>query len=598
MRRSHKLRSESAQIRDRLQALRESLPKDRHARLAALNLIEDAVEARNSERRSVEALRQSEQRLGLALKAAEMGTFLWHVAEDRSECDARLLSLAGLPPDGELNFRTALEAVIHPDDRARYAENAARACDPDGGGVLREDIRVKLPDGSLRWLAISAQTYFEGNPRRATRMVGTAIDISARKRTEDALRASEAHQAFLLRLSDALRTLADPLEVQAVASRVLGEHLQASRVLYAKVEQCEDSDYYVICQDYHAPEVPPLVGRHRANDFGATLFNEMRAGRTLAVMDVTVEDRITEEERQAYPALGIRAYIGVPLIKQGRHVAIFAVLQTTARVWTAAEIALVEQMAERTWSAVERAQAEAALREAKAAADLANRSKDHFLAVLSHELRTPLTPVMMLVSALLEDKSLPKDLLDDLTMIRRNVEVETRLIDELLDLTRLNSGKISLNLQELDLNEIMGHVCEICRPQAIERHIQVSTQFDPQLRKFKADPVRLQQVFWNVLKNAIKFTMVHGRITITTSQLTDGGCEVRVQDNGIGMKPEMLDRIFDVFEQGDPAITQQFGGLGLGLAITKVLVELHGGRIRAESEGVGKGTCVVMELPN
>jgi signal transduction histidine kinase len=456
---------------------------------------------------------------------------------------------------------------------------------------------VRLPDGSLRWIAVSGQAYFSGEPRQAVRMVGTAIDITARKRTEEFLRAGEARQSFLLRLSDVLRPLADPLEVQAVASRVLGEHLQVSRAVYASVEPCEDSDYYVIFQDYHVPEVPSLVGRHRADDFGATLFNEMRAGRTLAVADVATEPRLSEQERRAYGAISARAYIGVPLIKDGRHVAIFGVLQSAPRTWSAVEISLVEETAERTWAAVERAQAEAALREAKEAAELANRSKDRFLAVLSHELRTPLTPVLLITGVLQDDPSIPKDVRDNLAMIRRNVELETRLIDDMLDLTRLGSGKVALKRQHVDLNEAVKQACSICDPHARERSIEVSCRLDPALDKISADPIRLQQALWNVLKNAIKFTMSKGWVEVSTARLGHAHCEVRVRDNGIGIPPENLSRVFDAFEQGDQAITQLYGGLGLGLAITKALVELHGGTIRAESVGPGKGSCFIMELP-
>jgi signal transduction histidine kinase len=587
------LREEGAQLRKRLADLKAEMQTGREARAVTFQLVENAVAAWRSMKAQSDGRNRSEK----ALEAAAMGTFVWYVPEDRSECDARMLALFGLPPDGSLTLKTALETMIHEEDGPRYAAGVAHACDPDSRGELREDIRVKLPNGAQRWLAISGQTYFEGEPRRAVRMVGAALDITGRKRTEDFLRSSEARQAFLLRLSDALRPLGDPLEIQAAAARVLGEHLKVSRALYAEVEHGDDSDYFIISQDYTAPGVPSLVGRHRADSFGATLFNEMREGRTLAVNDVATEKGLTDEERQAYPALGIQAYVGVPLIKQGRHVAILGVLQTTARIWTAADLSLVEETAERTWAAVERAQAEAALREAKAAADLANRSKDRFLAVLSHELRTPLTPVTLIVGAMMEDKSLPAEARENLEMIKRNIDIETRLIDDLLDLTRLNSGKVSLKLQEVDVNEIVRQACGICESLAAERHISIETRLAADVCKFQADPLRLQQALWNILKNAIKFTMAHGRITITTSHLNGGGCEVRVQDNGIGMKPEMLHRIFDVFEQGDPAITRQFGGLGLGLAITKALVELHHGHVRAESEGPGHGTSFVMELP-
>jgi PAS domain S-box-containing protein len=595
----------SAELQRRLQELEADAQTDRAARRAALNLIEDAVMARHAKQieseerqRSSAALRVSEERFQLALDAAAMGTFLWQVQEDRTECDTQMLALFGLSADRSISLKTALSTMIHEDDRERYAAAVGRAIDPAGHGELREDIRVILPDGAQRWLAVTGQVYFDGEPRQANRMVGGVMDITGRKHIEEALREGEARQAFLLKLSDALRALTDPLEIQAVAARVLGERLNVSRALYAKVVSEEDSDFYIVSQDYHQPEVPSIVGRHRANDFGATLFNEMRAGRTLAVADVAVETRITEQERAAYPTLGIQAYVGVPLIKEGRHVAIFGVLHNTPRAWTSAEIAMVEETAERTWAAVERAQAEVEVREAKAAAELASKGKDRMLAVLSHELRTPLTPVVLLVGAMQEDKSLSEEVQENLAMIRRNVELETKLIDDLLDVTRLGSGKVRLNLRQLDLNETVMQACVICLPLSTERAIKVECEYDGAIGKINADPVRLQQVFWNVLKNAIKFTMKGGRIYVTTTRLSDSRCEVRIRDNGIGIKPEVLSRIFDVFDQGEPAITQRFGGLGLGLSISKSLMELHGGTIRAESSGIGEGASFIMELPS
>ncbi len=244
----------------------------------------------------------------------------------------------------------------------------------------------------------------------------------------------------------------------------------------------------------------------------------------------------------------------------------------------------------------QRRQAEA-LQAAKDAAETANQSKDRFLAVLSHELRTPLTPVLMAVSALEHDPDLRSDVREDLVMIRRNIQLETKLIDDLLDLSRTTSGKVLLKTEAVDLNEAVRHVCGICQPQIVEHNVRLETDLDYGVCRIAADPARLQQVLWNVLKNAVKFTSQQGVVHVSTARLNPDRCEVRVRDTGIGIPPDVLPRIFDAFEQGDAHITRQFGGLDLGLAISRALVELHGGTIRAESEGQGQGATFIIELP-
>ena len=245
----------------------------------------------------------------------------------------------------------------------------------------------------------------------------------------------------------------------------------------------------------------------------------------------------------------------------------------------------------------ERKLVESALREAKEAAEAANQSKDRFLAVLSHELRTPLTPVLMAVEALENDPDLRPDVREDIVMIKRNIELETKLIDDLLDLNRIISGKLRLQLEAVDLNEAVRQVCRICRPQAVEQGVRMDCEFGADAGTVAADPARLQQVLWNLIKNAIKFTPRDGSIHVATARPAGGRGTVQVRDSGMGIAPEILPRIFDAFEQGDPGITRKFGGLGLGLAISKALMELHEGSIRAESTGAGQGATFTIELP-
>jgi two-component system CheB/CheR fusion protein len=177
------------------------------------------------------------------------------------------------------------------------------------------------------------------------------------------------------------------------------------------------------------------------------------------------------------------------------------------------------------------------------------------------------------------------------------VELETKLIDDLLDLSRITTGKLALRLESVDLNTIVRHVCGICRPQILEKEVLLRLELDPNAGLVRVDPARLQQILWNVVKNAAKFTPRGGWIHVRTHRIANERTCVRVADSGIGISPEVLPRIFDAFEQADEQIMRQFGGLGLGLAISKALAELHGGSITATSSGEGSGSTFVLELP-
>ena len=245
----------------------------------------------------------------------------------------------------------------------------------------------------------------------------------------------------------------------------------------------------------------------------------------------------------------------------------------------------------------ERKQMEQDMQQAKETALAANAAKDRFLAILSHELRTPLTPVLMSISDHESDPALTPELRADLAMIRRNLELESRLIDDLLDLNRLARGKITLHIQPTDLHRTLQHVLAICREEIGAKKQELHLELESVSHSVNGDAGRLQQVFWNLLKNATKFTPAGGSITIRSVNPRNGVVRVEVADTGMGIPPQVIPQLFAPFEQGGTWITRQFGGLGMGLAICKALVDLHGGKIWGESAGEGQGATFFVEFP-
>ncbi|HEV2169293.1 MAG TPA: ATP-binding protein, partial [Candidatus Binatus sp.] len=234
-------------------------------------------------------------------------------------------------------------------------------------------------------------------------------------------------------------------------------------------------------------------------------------------------------------------------------------------------------------------------RESRAHAEQANRLKDEFLAVVSHELRSPLNAIMGWASLLLAKP------LDDLTIraiqtIQRNAQTQNQLIGDLLDVSRIVSGQLRLNIRPFDLISVIEASIEVVRPSADAKSIKIQTLLDPGAGPVAGDPDRLQQIFWNLLSNAIKFTPARGQVQIALRRI-NSHVEFVVADSGRGIDSKLLPFIFERFRQGDSGTTREYGGLGLGLAIVRHLVELHGGVVHAHSEGKGKGAEFIVELP-
>jgi PAS domain S-box-containing protein len=242
-----------------------------------------------------------------------------------------------------------------------------------------------------------------------------------------------------------------------------------------------------------------------------------------------------------------------------------------------------------------------ALKVAQGVAENASRAKDEFLAALSHELRTPLTPVLMTAAALREDESLPAAVREQLGMMERNIALEARLIDDLLDLTRIARGKLDFRGQPCDAHSLIGLAIEILRDDAMAKSISIQREFGARNCGLIADPARFQQVIWNLLRNAVKFTPRGGRVTVSTrdEQGADGAARLHIEvtDSGIGINATQLEEIFLPFDQGGLTGNHRFGGVGLGLAIARAIVDLHGGEIHAMSDGKDRGATFVVELP-
>ncbi len=226
----------------------------------------------------------------------------------------------------------------------------------------------------------------------------------------------------------------------------------------------------------------------------------------------------------------------------------------------------------------------------------ANAAKDQFLALLSHELRNPLSPVIAMVGELEANIPDSPPVRQALEVIRRNVELEARLIDDLLDVTRIARGKLQLSFEIICVHEILQRAYEICRQEIAGKHLQAEFRLRAERAHVEGDPARLQQVFWNLIKNSVKFTPAKGRIIIETRNPAPEEIEIQITDTGIGIEPEKIDKIFNAFEQGQSSITRRFGGLGLGLAISRAMVDAHGGKIRVESPGKDRGSTFTLNL--
>ncbi|MCZ0902830.1 ATP-binding protein, partial [Microcoleus sp. HI-ES] len=304
----------------------------------------------------------------------------------------------------------------------------------------------------------------------------------------------------------------------------------------------------------------------------------------------------THPNAKAVCEMGITAYAGQPLISQGRLLGTLSFASLTRTHFTPAEIELLRSTCDQIAIALERANLNASLQQQAEQLRQANRIKDEFLAVLSHELRSPLNPILGWSKLLQTGKLDAVKTAQALATIERNAKLQTELIEDLLDVSKILQGKLSLNIRPVDLALTVESAIETVNLAAVAKSIDIRTVLDPQIGQILGDSGRLQQIVWNLVSNAVKFTSTGGRVEVRLTCVGDRA-QITVADTGIGIAREFLPYVFDYFRQKDGATTRNFGGLGLGLAIVRHLVELHGGTVAADSPGEGQGATFTVSLP-
>jgi len=376
----------------------------------------------------------------------------------------------------------------------------------------------------------------------------------------------------------------------ATTAQRLGEHLAADRCAFADVE---DESTLVIASDY-AHGVPSLAGRRPVASFGAECQRRLRQNEHYVVDDVEADWR-ADADLEAYSQSGMRAVICLPLHKSGKLAAVVAVQQRQARQWRPTEIELVRRVVGRWWEITERKRLEQALRQRAAELAAADRKKDEFIALLAHELRNPLAPIRAGLDLL--KLGAPDGVLERAraTMDRQLTHM-VRLIDDLLDVSRLGTSCLHLRKQPVSLSDIVSHAVEVVGPalQAADQKLDISLPAHPVM--FDADLTRLAQVFGNLLTNSVKYTPAGGRIWLEAG-ISDGHAVVSVKDSGMGIPAAALPQVFEMFSQVDRSVEHARGGLGIGLALVKGLIEAHGGTVSVESPGLGQGSTFTVRLP-
>lgn len=412
-------------------------------------------------------------------------------------------------------------------------------------------------------------------------------DVTKSWHTQEVLRHSAEREAFQLKLADKLRSLESAEDVVTTATEMLGQHLCLSRVAYAEVDAKQAT--FFVRSHWTDEGLASISGEtRRLDDFGPEIITMLSAGQPMVVDDVNT-DRRTCTHAEAYAAMHVRANLAIPVLKAGKLTTVLSLQHKLPRQWKASDIELASDVAERTWSAAENARAQQALRDA-------SQRKDEFLAMLAHELRNPLAPISVAAQLLARQQLDSVNLRKTGEVIGRQVKHMTALIDDLLDVSRVTRGLVRIDEAPQELKIIIASAVEQARPllEAQQHHLTLDLPDEPV--SVLGDSKRLVQIVTNLINNAAKYTPPGGHVEVTVV-LRPHDVQLHVRDNGIGISKDLQPRIFDLFAQGERTRDRSQGGLGIGLALVKSLVELHHGTVTCSSKGAHQGAVFTVTLP-
>ena len=553
-------------------------------------------------------VQQNAQRLKLAMDGGNLGDWSWDSASDRLHLGSRAQAILGISDTDTIAW-TELRKMLHRDEgeRSRNTVEAAKEARTD----FTLEYRVSHSRGEDRWAAVRGRGVYAPDGS-VLGLTGVVQDVTERKRAEHALQ-EEARTLELL--NETGKAIAASLDVQTLRQIVTDKATMLTNAkfgafFYNTTDENGDS-FMLFAMSGATREAFEKFGQPRATPLFAPTF---RGEAPIRCDDVLLDPRYGKAEpHRGMPEghLPVRSYLAVPVISRSGSVigglffghpepGVFTeraeklVVGVAAQAAVAIDNALLYEAAQK--ASEDRKYLLESERSARHAAVRLSEMKDHFLSTLSHELRTPLSAILGWSQVL---KQGPKDLEDlqtGLDKIERNANIQTKLIEDLLDMSQITSGKVRLDVQPIFPFATVDAALESVRVTAESKGVQIEKNMDPAAGPIAGDAGRLRQIVWNLLSNAIKFTPKGGKVEVALRR-TESHVEISVADSGIGIDAEYLEHVFDRFRQAEASTTRRYGGLGIGLSVVKQLVELHGGSVHAKSAGEGKGATFAVRLP-
>ncbi len=464
----------------------------------------DVTELKEAE----ENLRQSREMLSLAMSGSRMGAWSRNLLTDGVYWSPELEAIFGLPAGSFSGRIDDYYDLVHPEDRERLRREVREAIDGRRGYVI--EFRYRHADGGLRWMEGRGQAVYsaEGEPAQ---VFGIGLDVTERKR-------AALNSEFLAAVGDDFARVSSPEEVVRAVGERLNRFLNISTCAFVEVN--ETADAVAINYEWHREGVPSLAGLYRLPEFVTPEFmRAAKSGETIVIRDVKTDSRIADPG--PWSALKIGAHVNVPLVRSGEWRFSLCVYHAEAYDWRDDEISLMRELASRVWTRLERAFAEKEREgllerehEARLRAEEASRLKDEFLATVSHELRTPLKAILGWAHMLRSGQLGAEGAARAIETIERNARSQAQLVEDLLDVSRIITGKLRIDVRPVDPNSVIEAAVDAVRPAAEAKGVRLQKVIDTGLASISGDPVRLQQVAWNLLSNAIKFTPRGGRVQV------------------------------------------------------------------------------------